>query len=142
MSPETIVDLLASRLNPTAPPSIVSAYLFGSFSEGRSHRESDVDLGVLLDRNTLPTARDRFERGLQLSARLGEGLSGRQLDLVILNDVPPTFARRVVTTGRRLACADPEVDRAFVRDVQLRAADLEPFLRRMRQIKFDALSGS
>ncbi len=140
MSPEAIIDILAARLTPP-PPGVLSAYLFGSFAEGRSHRESDVDLGVLLDRGTLPTARDRFERGLHLSASLGEGLGGRHLDLVVLNDVPPTFARRIVTTGRRLACANPEVDHAFVRDAQLRAADLEPFLRRMRQIKLDALSG-
>ena len=36
--------------------------------------------------------------------------------------------------------ADPEADHAFCRDVQLRAADLDPFLRRMRLIKLRALS--
>jgi hypothetical protein len=36
--------------------------------------------------------------------------------------------------------ADPGADHAYVRDVQLRAADLEPFLRRMRRIKLDALA--
>jgi predicted nucleotidyltransferase len=29
---------------------VVAAYLFGSHASGRAHRESDVDVGVLLDR--------------------------------------------------------------------------------------------
>jgi len=40
---------------------IVSVYLFGSHAEGRAHRESDVDLGVLLRYETHDTARNRFE---------------------------------------------------------------------------------
>ena len=39
---------------PTA--GLVAAYLFGSHAEGRPHRESDVDLGVLLDRSAHPAA--------------------------------------------------------------------------------------
>jgi len=50
------------------------------------------------------------------------------------------LGRHIVTTGRRVYCHDAEADHAFVRDVQLRAADLEPFLRRARRIKLDALA--
>jgi hypothetical protein len=35
----------------------------------------------------------------------------------------------------RVFCADPEQDHALVRDVQLRAADLDPFPRRIRRLK-------
>jgi hypothetical protein len=45
-----------------------------------------------------------------------------------------------VTTGLRVSCADPEADHAFVRDTQLHAADLEPFLRRARRLKLDGES--
>jgi hypothetical protein len=38
-------------------------------------------------------------------------------------------------------CSDPEADHAFRRDSQLRAADLEPFLRRARALKLEALGG-
>jgi hypothetical protein len=41
--------------------------------------------------------------------------------------------------GRRLFCTDPEADHVYVRDVQLRAADLQPWLERMARIKLDAL---
>jgi len=108
---------------------VVSAYLFGSHAEDRAHRESDVDVGVLLDRRALPSVRDRFETALCLSALLQEALGTRQVDLVVLNDAPPGLGRRVVRRGRRLVCSDEEADHAFVRDVQLPAADLEPFLR-------------
>ena len=63
---------------------------------------------------------------------------GFQVDLVVLNDTPPGLSRAVITRGRRVFCADAEADHAFVRDTLLRAADLEPWLQRMRRIKLDA----
>jgi hypothetical protein len=44
-----------------------------------------------------------------------------------------------MTEGRRLWCADAEADHAARRTALSRAADLEPFLRRMRAIKLDTL---
>ena len=121
---------------------LISAYLFGSEAEGRSHIESDVDLAVLLARERFPDSAARFEYRLSLFSRLGAGLEGHTLDLVVLNDAPPLLARHIVTGGRRLVCTDREADHAFVRDVQLRAADLEPFMRRMRRIKLERIAGT
>ena len=45
---------------------LVSAYVFGSIAEGREHRESDVDLGVLLDRRIYPSNAERFDVRLRL----------------------------------------------------------------------------
>jgi predicted nucleotidyltransferase len=138
MSDSNIAVRLSSALDDEGA-SIVSAYLFGSEAEGRSHRQSDVDLGVLLAHDRLPSASERFAERLALLSRLGMP-EGRAIDLVILNDAPPLLARHIVTHGRRLTCSDPEADHAFVRDAQLRAADLEPFMRRMRRIKLDRLA--
>lgn len=118
---------------------VVSAYLFGSHAEGRAHRESDVDVGVLLRYELYPTARARFDARVTLSARMAAALRIGQVDVVVLNDAPPLLARRIATEGRRIFCADPEVDHSFVRDAQLRAADLEPFLRRTQALKLAAL---
>jgi predicted nucleotidyltransferase len=123
-----------------APTDVVSAYVFGSHAEGRAHRDSDLDVGVVMDRSVRPTRRDRFEASIRLSASLQARLGDSNLDLLVLDDAPPAFARRVVYEGRRVYCRDPEADHAFVRDVQLRAADLEPFLARMRAINMEALS--
>ncbi len=121
-------------------PGIVSAYLFGSHAEGRAHRDSDVDIGVLLDAALYPRRGQRFEVRVRLTSELIAGLRTNAVDVVILNDAPPLFGRRIVTSGQRVHCADFALDHAFVRDVQLRAADLGPFLRRTRATKLAALA--
>ncbi len=133
-----VADALARALEELAGPHVRSAYLFGSHAAGRAHRESDVDVGVLiswkLDRG------QRFEERVRLAGALPGRLGGRPVDVVVLNDAPPLLGRRVVLDGRRVFCANPEADHAYRRDVQLRAADLEPFLRRTRRLKLEALA--
>ena len=140
-SPSTdIASSLGRVLREPAPPGLVSAYLFGSHAEGRAHGQSDVDVGVLLAHDAHPTARDRFQEGVRLCALLVAELGTSLVDLVVLDDAPPHLARRIVTAGCRVFCSDPPADHAFVRDVQLKAADLEPFLRRSRRLKLAALA--
>ena len=134
-----VTSVLEGALRELAPVGLVSAYLFGSHAEGRAHRESDVDVGVLLAWGAHPTAAARFDERLRLTALLAAAHGTERIDVVVLNDAPPTLGRRIVTAGRRVYCADPERDHAFVRDVQLRAADLEPFLRRTREVKLAAI---
>jgi predicted nucleotidyltransferase len=122
-----------------ADPGVVAAYLFGGQAENRVHRESDVDLGVLLDRRSYGTGRLRFEARLRLAGELGRALGRADIDLVVLNDAPAPLARAIVTRGRRVFCRDVEADHAHLRTVLLRAADLEPFLRRTRAVKLDAV---
>ncbi len=128
----------ASLLREPGAPDVASAYLFGSVAESREHRESDVDLGVLLAWASHPDRAQRFDAGLRLASRL-QGVLGRVVDLVVLNDAPPLLGRHVVTRGVRVACRDARADHEFVRDVQLRAADLAPWLERFRATKLEAL---
>lgn len=121
-------------------PGIVSVYLFGSHAEGRSHRDSDVDVGVLLDWSVHRSRAARFEARVALGSWLIGALRRNAVDVVVLNDVPPSFGRRIVTTGQRVSCASAALDHGFVRDVQLRAADLEPFLRWTRRRKLEVLA--
>jgi predicted nucleotidyltransferase len=118
---------------------VVSAYLFGSVADGRAHRESDLDIGVFLDWAIYPGIGERFEARLHLTGVLGAATRRNDVDVVILNDAPPQLARAIVTRGRRVFCADPAADHAFVRTTLLRAADLEPFLRRARRVKLTTL---
>ena len=62
--------LLIERAPAAEPAGVVSAYLFGSHVEGRAHRESDVDVGILLGRETYPTIRDRFDARLSLGGAI------------------------------------------------------------------------
>ena len=50
---------------------VAAVYLFGSHAAGRAHRESDVDLGVLLRWEAKPGRDDRFEVKLRLLGELG-----------------------------------------------------------------------
>ena len=121
-------------------PGVQAAWLFGSHCAGRSHRESDIDVAVLLEHARFPDARARFEVRVAMTTDIIALLHRNEVDLVVLNDAPPLFARRIVLDGRRVHCSDAEAEHAFRRDVQLRAADIAPFLERMRRIKLAVLA--
>ena len=125
----------------TRDAAVVSAWLFGSHAESRAHSESDVDVGVLLDRRMVPSASERFDVRVRLTSDLIHALGNNDIDLVVLNDASPLLARRIIRTGIELFCRDRDVERDFRRDVQLRAADLAPFLERYRRMMLDALGG-
>jgi len=121
---ESFEDRLRAYFREQRPESLVSAYLFGSHAEGRAHRESDVDVGVLLDRASYPDAEDRFRLRVRLGSELIGLLHWNEVDVVVLNDAPPLLGRSIVNEGRRVYCQDAERDKDFRREVQLRAADL------------------
>jgi predicted nucleotidyltransferase len=133
-----VANRLARYFASADAPGVVSVYLFGSHASGRAHRESDVDLGVLLDWTRYASAVARFDVRLRLAGELPAAL-GSAADVVILNDAPPGLGRAVITHGVRVFLADPALDHAFLRDVQLRAADLDPWLRRMRRVKLETI---
>lgn len=136
-----LADIEATLARTLDRADVAAVYLFGSYREGRAHKESDVDVGVLLERAAYPSRPARFEARLELIGVLTHALAPLEPDVVILNDAPPGLAARIATTGLLLVCPDPEAEHAFRRDAQLRAADLEPFLRRTRGIKLRAIRG-
>jgi predicted nucleotidyltransferase len=135
-----IAELISTHFDAVDRAGVVSVYLFGSHAEGRAHRESDVDIGILFDRSVVPSKKERFDFSLRISADLRARTNFEGIDVVVLNDAPPLLGRRIITEGRRVVCRDPEIDHAYVRDIQLRAADMMPFLDRMRAIKLEALA--
>ncbi len=117
-------------------PGVVAVYLFGSSIRG-AHRESDVDIGVLLDRSLYPDRSQRSRLRVDLVSDLIHALRKNEVDLVILNDAPPELAKHVATQGVPVLVNDPEKNLVFVRDAQLRAADIAPFLARMRRLRLE-----
>lgn len=139
LGPGEVLEALEAALAEEPRVEVASAYLFGSVAERRTHRESDVDVAVLLVREAHRSPAERFDARLRLTSRLAARLK-RPVDVVVLNDAPPGLGRHVATRGLRILSRDAEADHAFVRDVQLRAADLDPFLRRLRKVKTEALA--
>jgi predicted nucleotidyltransferase len=133
------IDDLERAFQRAAPRGVAAAYLFGSHSTGRAHRDSDVDIGVLLDRACFPTSESRFEERVRLTSWCIEVLHKSSIDLIAVNDVPPGLAAHVATCGVALYVANQALDHAFRRDAQLRSADLAPFLRRTRASKLASL---
>ena len=134
-----IAQRLRDHLRDTRHPAVVAVWLFGSHAESRAHSESDVDVGVLLDRRIVPSASQRFDLRVRLTSDLIHAVRNNDVDLVVLNDAPPLLARRVIRTGIELFCRDRDLERDFRRDVQIRAADLAPYLARYRRMMLDAL---
>lgn len=67
-------------------------WVFGSLVQGRFHAESDVDIA---------TSGLGFHDALKAVATCGD-LLDRSVDVVRLEDAPPTLAARVRETGSRL----------------------------------------
>ena len=140
ISPEALKPALARYFEEHPDLGVASAYLFGSHAEGRAHRESDVDVGVLLRWDRHPTASERFEMRIGIGSDLIAVTHNNEVDVVILNDAPPLLGRKIIYDGIRVFLGDPEADHAYVRDVQIKAADMEPWLRWTRKLKLEALA--
>lgn len=138
--PETLRPALARYFAENPALGVVSAYLFGSHAEGRAHRESDVDVGVLLRWDLYPSAKDRFDMRVRLGSELIAVVHHNEVDVVILNDAPPLLGRKVIWDGVRVYCGNPEADHDYVVKVQVLAADLAPWLERWRKVKLEALA--
>jgi predicted nucleotidyltransferase len=105
---------------------------------------ADAAAGDILRQRIRDFLAEKRERGLVSAYLFGSVASGSNhresdVDLVVLNDFPPRFGRHVVTVGERLLCLDSETDLRFRCQVQLLAADLDVFMRRMEPLKLEAL---
>ena len=88
----TVVRHLSGR------PEIEAAYIFGSVASGRTRKNSDIDIAVLVDRRVRPSRMLKYR--LELMADLGSALRRSDVDVVILNEAPPLLAHRVLSKGK------------------------------------------
>jgi predicted nucleotidyltransferase len=120
---------LAQYFNDADDPSIAAAWLFGSTARGAARAGSDVDIAVLLSRDPAPTI-----DGLRLDLRDSlEGIVGRNVDLIVLNNAPVDLIHRVLRDGRLLFESDPSVRVRFEVRARNEYFDLLPILERYRR---------
>jgi uncharacterized protein len=91
---ESAISMLRIRL-----PGVLAVYRFGSEATGDVHRESDLDLAMLLDSVLDPV--ERWELQEDLARQLG-----RPVDLVDLRAASTVLRMQVVSTGTRLFTGD------------------------------------
>lgn len=79
---------------------VVAAYLFGSQARGTPGPLSDVDLAVWLD----PTLHrnDRSQKMLSLMGDAASRLGTDEVQVVVLNDAPPSLVHAALREGVRL----------------------------------------
>ena len=124
---EQIAQRLASGLD--AEPSVVFAYLYGSFVEPRPFR--DIDVGVYLD--GVPV-----DRAAGVALMLSESLSARlgmPVDVRALNAAPVSFVYHVLR-GRLLVCRDEAILGAIIEQTASRYLDIAPLLRQSAKEAF------
>lgn len=124
-------------LDKAAPEGILSLYLYSGGRDGGTPRDSDLDVAILVDPASYPERRERSQLRLSLASELIHALRDNHVDLLVLNDSPAGLGRKVVTGWPRIFCSDPDADHAFVRDVQLRAADMELYPTKGAQSLFE-----
>lgn len=124
-------------LEKAAPKGLLSLYLYAGGGDAGTPRDSDLDIAVLLDPAYYPDRKARAQVRLSLASDLIHALRDNHVDLVVLNDSPATLGKKIVTGWPRIFCSDPEVDHAFVRDVQLQAADMELYPTQGAQALFE-----
>ncbi len=57
---ESVAEQLEAHFHNRNRPGVVSVYLFGSHARNSAHKESDIDVGVILSRDIHPSSSDRF----------------------------------------------------------------------------------
>ncbi len=94
-----IVSFLRERLDSPDALGLAAIYLYGSFAQGGTHPESDVDVAVLC-REPIDSVR-LFETAQDLAVRLR-----RDVDLIDLSKSSTVFRVQVVGKGRRIFTGD------------------------------------
>ena len=83
----------------SAIPDVVAIYLFGSAASGELRPDSDIDLAVLLATPLTASHLWSLAQSLAVSAE-------RDVDLIDLQSASTVMRAQVISTGKRLYCAN------------------------------------
>jgi len=103
-------------------PGITTAYIFGSYAEGVSRPDSDVDLAVLLERipgNTLKYRLDMMDE-TQKIVKLNT-------EIIILNEAPRLLQFQVIQKGKIIFEINPDKRALFEMNVASRYYDYKRY---------------
>lgn len=111
------------------PGDAVAVYLYGSVARGSARKGSDVDVGILLEKDP-----PRTLRGLMLDVEADlEALLEVPVQLVVLNRAPPDLIHRVLRDGELVFERDRSKRIRFEVKSRNEFFDLQPILRQYRR---------
>ena len=111
------------------PGDAVAVYLYGSVARGTAREGSDVDVGVLLEKDP-----PRTLQGLKLDLEADlEDLLEVPVQLVVLNRAPPDLVHRVLRDGKLMLERDRSKRIRFEVKKRNEFFDLQPILEQYRR---------
>jgi predicted nucleotidyltransferase len=113
--------------------SVILVYLFGSFATGRSHRFSDVDVGIYFRQFSLPEF-------LKVHGALSRAL-GTEVDTVPLNDAPPLLRYEILRNGKRLVSKDEMTRIVYESRAIVEGLDEKPLIEMIREANLRRVLG-
>lgn len=123
------------------PAGFVAALMFGSHARGRAHRESDLDVAVLLTQEAYGAMSAPGEFRVGLVSDLIAATHDNSIDLVLMNQAPPPLNKAILEEGVALVVVDPERLASFRTMSLSRAAELGPWLDHYRRERMNVLAG-
>lgn len=128
-------------------PSVLLAFLFGSYVQGREMKESDFDVAVYLKNyHPIPCPLTQLKKPKairNLERKIWFGLSRlihKEIDLICLNEAPATLVSNIFKTGVPLKIADKKLYWQLYLTKSLEAEDFSGFVEDFREIKKSAKS--
>lgn len=116
---------------------VILAYLYGSTVKGYASCESDLDLGILLEQDFQPDPLYPARLALDIET---QARTEREVDVRILNGMPPRFLRQVI--DGELAYSRDESERVrFETAVIDRYLDFKPFYEQYDRARRERLLG-
>ena len=106
---------------------ILFAYLFGSFAQDTQRSDSDIDVAIYCD--VIPSEMGQ----LDLAAHL-MNITGRKVDLVVLNQAPPLLKFQVIKKGKILFDRSGDLHTHFCVQTLFEMDDIRLLLRRSNKI--------
>ena len=123
----------------SADSSVRLAYLHGSRARGAARCESDIDVAVLLDEESVQGPAAVKDSIWRLAGALGREVSSDQLEIVILNRAPALLRHRVIGSGIVLFTRSEAERVRFVLRTLREYQDLEPRLREHTRRRIERL---
>lgn len=127
---------LVKELHSTAPAAfaqhpVLFAYLYGSYATGCTHPYSDLDIAVYLEPQFTENALD-IE--LDISLELDKALDHKiETEVRAINNLPLTFAGRIITEGLLLYCRDESARVEFEVQIRKKYFDFLPVIEQYHQ---------
>jgi len=110
---------------------VIFAYLYGSYSRGKRHKFSDIDIAVFLKKYDTNAYMELFSRVPTVLKK--------EVDIRILNDAPPLFKYKIIKEGNLLFVKNLEILKEFIYTTLLTALEIREQIEDIRRRRFERI---